>query len=32
VYTSSILRDMDTIADYYRELALMQASLVMQSS
>jgi molybdenum cofactor cytidylyltransferase len=33
VYTSSILRDMDTINDYHRELALMQdSSLVSQNS
>jgi molybdenum cofactor cytidylyltransferase len=33
VYTSSILRDMDTMTDYHRELALMQdSSLVMQNS
>jgi molybdenum cofactor cytidylyltransferase len=33
VYTSSILRDMDTMNDYYRELALLHdSSLVSQSS
>ncbi len=31
VYTSSILRDMDTIHDYHRELALLDTSLVLQS-